>query len=95
MLLHHHGSLFVVRRLEAIIVFTLNAPHVHLHRLLVILGVLVAVRCLLVELLGLVTPVLLRVEEVAEEAAFENCVRFATQLRCFHDEINTCRLNHS
>lgn len=75
-LLHDHRGLLVVVCLEAVICLTLNALHVHVERLPMVSGVFVAVCGLLVQLFRVVLPILLRREEIAEEASFENPVGF-------------------
>jgi len=78
MLLHYHSCLLVMCRLKAVIVFALDALHVHLERLFVVFGMLIAIGCLLVQVLSLISPVRLRIHEVAEEASFHHGICLST-----------------
>ena len=93
-LFHAQGRLLVVASSESLIVLALDTLQVHFHSQVHLLCLFVAVRCLLVKLLCLVLAVSLAVEHVAEEAALELGVGFASQLSGSDEEIGTDCFNH-
>lgn len=88
-LLHAEGGLLEMIGLEAVVGLALDALEVHLHGLVRVLRVLIAVGGLLVEILGVVLAVLLRRKHVAEEAALECRICLRPQLLRLYDEV--CR----
>ena len=94
-LLHAEGRLLEMISFESIVCLTLHALQVHVNSLLGVLRMLVAVGCLLIEILGVILAILLGAEHVAKEAAFQCLVSFRAKLVRLCDKIRASQcFNH-